>query len=243
MNVTTENLYQVIDIMFPPRENEEPTNETFYRIIDDFTDGNNNQVEEGVEAEGGGEEPQPMVTITPTVTITEGNLMTAITPTAYLRRRIPIGDGFMPRDFIEMGYRLGCDHMELIHELIRTPSRGGITIDLISAVLLVVYRRVVVTDDDGGVSEDIPTVLISEQAASRNIVRRIAPQLTTVESVPRDEICAICLETPPSSPVAEEDHHQPWSIAAGCSLHRFHTECIERWMGGTCPTCRAQLCE
>jgi hypothetical protein len=52
MNVTTENLYQVIDIMFPPRENEEPTNETFYRIIDDFTDGNNNNQVEGVEAEG-----------------------------------------------------------------------------------------------------------------------------------------------------------------------------------------------
>lgn len=224
-NLSTEALYSIVYQLFPQWEEgayAEPSNEIFYRIIDP---------EYSL--------PASDVDIVPTVTV-NGSTMTAITRTAYLRREIPIQDGFTPRDFIEMGYRLGCNHMHLMHELVRTPNRGGITADLISAVLLIVYRQTV---DGENTENGIQTIPISDQLENRSRHVRFPPQLMPTESVPEDGICPICLETPPSSPTPsqEEEEQHAWSTAIGCNLHSFHTECIQRWMGGSCPQCRAPL--
>jgi hypothetical protein len=58
-------------------------------------------------------------------------------------------------------------------------------------------------------------------------------QFNSLENVPSDETCAICLET------GTEDPSKGWSTVEGCSTHKFHTDCIQGWAAaGTCPMCR-----
>jgi hypothetical protein len=205
-----DTVYQVLAQLFPPQQRRVVNDGVFYRIIDDLP-----PLEEDESA---------IVSLT-----LNGNVMTVITRTAYLRREIQVeGGGWDLRDFIETGYRLECDHLDFIHHLIRTPSRGGITPELIAVVSGLLYN---IQYDD----EAQPIMMMNAAADSPTPNREIAPRLITAETVPADHVCTFCLLTSDETPEDE------WVTADGCARHFYHRECILPWRGGNCMFCQASL--
>lgn len=204
-----DTVYQVLAQLLPLPQHQERRvvnndNDVFYRIIDDLPPL--------------AEDESAIVSLT-----LNGNVMTVITRTAYLRREIlPVEEGGWDlRDFIETGYKLECDHLHFIHHLLRTPGRGGVTPELIAVVCGLLYN-IQFEDDDAQPDSPTPN-------------REIAPRLITAETVPDDHVCTFCLLTNGETPEDE------WVTADGCALHFYHRECIQPWRGENCMFCRAPL--
>ena len=155
---------------------------------------------------------------TPEISV-ENNTLIAISPTVNFSRRIP-GEGFQLDEFLSIAEQLHVAPDWLLNSLSNHPD-GGITLLLFLQLQFMHGSR---------------SIVLIVQAESRQ--QNITPQLNVLDDPPDDShTCVICLETSAETP------NQGWATAEGCDTHSFHTECIWRWRGGTCPICRAQLRE
>jgi hypothetical protein len=172
------------------------------------------------------------------VTVNVSMMMTVQSSTAYMRRFIPI-DGFEMVELTQIADMLGVDRFELASRLVASRNQGGITLDLIRE-LGNLYNFNLWIQQEGGIFtyEFVPVQVVMLPPPAPVIIQApvFNPQLITVVAViPTDEACSICLQT------NNNNNDGGWSTAAGCSLHRFHSDCIRQWTRGTCPMCRAPL--
>ena len=158
------------------------------------------------------------------VTIAD-RIMVAISRTRYLRCEIPEG-GFRNWELTFIMFQLGVSEAQLLRQLNRPEFMGVAGPAAASREYAMNNRSQFLANFFDGL-RNVPLVLPPE------LIQRNVPHLLTADSVAGDETCAICLDEKGDNP------SQPWATSAGCALHRFHLKCIERWSGGTCPTCRA----
>ena len=153
-----------------------------------------------------------------------GSMLTAQSRTAYMRTLI-LRDGFDMVELTQIADLLSVDRLELAARLINTPNQGGIGIDLIRELMTLYNFMIFVQQGPDGdyAYEFVPLAVV--------VVPKIVHPVLTAVPAPEDEPCAICLQI----------NANEWSTAAGCSFHRFHTECISQWTRGSCPVCRKAL--
>ena len=161
----------------------------------------------------------------------------AISRSMRYTRPLPL-DGLSLEDVVSMAGHLSVT----VHQLVRAIPRYSHAGDAGT-----IMHRVLAESED---------VVFQRPQQQRPVFQRVAaavpphtqpPRLRLITcsylSVSDDEKCAICLETSADTPQME------WAFAAGCALHRFHSNCIQDWGSSsrhnnnnpTCPMCRARL--
>ena len=168
-----------------------------------------------------GDDNEPNVTIV-------GRMAIAVTRTIYIRCEIPVGGmGFM--ELMGMSTRLGIRAAVLAEQLNR-PEYGGVAGPIV-ADMAQLNRMDVNRVADGLIINN----LVNQMVRRTPVETRHQPRIVDVDSVAEDEVCAICLQE------KKDDPSLPWAIAAGCTRHKYHRECLEPWRGNHCMTCRAPL--
>ncbi len=153
-----------------------------------------------------------------------GSMLTAQSCTAYMRRLI-LRDGFDMVELTRIADLLSVDRLELATRLMNTPNQGGMDIYLIDEIMALYNRTIIFQQGPDGnyTYVFVPLAVV--------VVPKIVHPVLTSVPAPEDDPCAICLQI----------NANEWSTAAGCSFHRFHTECISQWTRGSCPVCRKVL--
>ena len=161
----------------------------------------------------------------------------AISRSMRYTRPLPL-DGLSLEDVVSMAGHLGVTVHQLVRAIPRYSHAAGERTIIMHRVLAesedVVFQRpqqqrpVFQRPGGGG---GVP----SPQQQPPRCLRLITSSIPDDDD---DEKCAICLETSADTPQME------WATAAGCTLHRFHSNCIREWgmrNKTTCPMCRARL--
>ena len=165
--------------------------------------------------------------------ITRDVIMLVVSSGYYTSRIIP-ENGLNVEEMRNMSTQLRVNHAWLAEQLIRPESGHVASPDVIAWL----QRNRTENGADPEAQIRMPVNRIRDDLAIRhNIIRQPngTRGIVQVDSVAGDETCVVCLQE------KKDDPSLPWAIAAGCTRHKYHRECLEPWRGNHCMTCRAPL--